>query len=180
MKRSRSIELAVMGAVPLLLAACGPPHAEQPTVTYQSLQQCISEAKVPPEVCQKTYDEALLAHERAAPQYGTAAECAAQYGYDQCRRVSTGSGDVFIPALAGFMLGRALGGWPHHHYYYGGYDWAGQPIYRSRGDRAEWRTLEGERFGPGARGPAAPPSVGETLSRGGFGYSSAARASWGG
>jgi uncharacterized protein YgiB involved in biofilm formation len=91
-----------------------------------------------------------------------------------------------MPALAGFMIGRAFGS--HHYYdpnYQPGYATGpfgggfGQPLYRSRGDRAVWRTASGERFGAGARGPAAP-SVAETLSRGGFGSSSAARASWGG
>jgi uncharacterized protein YgiB involved in biofilm formation len=57
----------------------------------------------------------------------------------------------------------------------------GQPIYRDRGYRASWSTRGGERFGTSdaARGPAAM-STAETLSRGGFGRSSAARGGWGG
>ena len=55
-----------------------------------------------------------------------------------------------------------------------------QPLYQARGDRGQWRTLSGQTYGWGARGPAADNSVAETLSRGGFGRTSAARVSWGG
>jgi uncharacterized protein YgiB involved in biofilm formation len=188
MKRSRSIELVLMGTMPLLLSACGDGPAQQPqnAFAYQNLQQCISEGKVSADVCEKAYADAVQAQYRDGPRYSTLGECQAQFGYDQCRPVQTSSGSWFMPALAGFMIGRSFGS---HHYnnpnyqpgyaagpFGGGY---GQPLYRSRGDRAEWRTASGERFGAGARGPAGP-SVAETLSRGGFGSSSAARASWGG
>jgi len=190
MKRSRRIELALIGAVPLALAACDQPSLEQreSKLLYQSLQQCVSEGKVSVDVCEKAYADAVQAHFRTAPRFATMAECEAQFGYEQCHPVTTSNGSWFMPALAGFMIGRALA--PHYDYYdrrgygWGGYgsgngDLRGEPIYRSRGDRGEWRTAEGDRFGGGARGPGAS-SVGETLSRGGFGQSSAARASWGG
>ena len=184
MKRSRSIELALMGTVPLLLSGCDqlPEPEQQSALLYQDLQQCIADGKVTADVCQKGYEQALQARS-AAPHYGSLAECEAEFGYAQCRPASSGSGNWFIPAAAGFLIARALDsshddsrldyGWSG----YGG--WSGQPIYRSRGDRAEWRTGSGERFGSGARGPRGS-SVAETLSRGGFGYSSAARVSWGG
>lgn len=169
MKRSRSIELALMGTVPLLLAACDQPRAPHETaLLYQSLQQCISEGKVTPEVCRSAYDEALQAQARMAPRYRTLDECAAQFGYDQCQVSGQNSGDHwFMPALTGFLIGRALDAHRGPGYAYG---WNGRPIYRDRGDRGPWG---------GMRGPAGD-SVAETLSRGGFGYSSAARASWGG
>jgi len=42
MKRSRSIELVLMGTMPLLLSACGDGPAQQPqnAFAYQNLQQC--------------------------------------------------------------------------------------------------------------------------------------------
>lgn len=183
MKRSRSIELVLMGTVPLLLSACDQPSPPQPqpqpqtAMAYQGLTQCISDGKVSADVCEKAYADAVQAQYRDGPRFDSMADCQAQYGYDQCHHVQTSSGGWFMPALAGFMIGRAL---THHDYNYGyGYGYAGgfgQPLYRARGDRAEWRTASGERFGAAARGP----SVAETLSRGGFGMSSAARASWGG
>jgi uncharacterized protein YgiB involved in biofilm formation len=185
MKRSRSIELVLMGTVPLLLSACDHPAPPQPqpaaqaTVAYQGLTQCISDAKVSADICEKAYAEAVQAQYRDGPRFDSLADCQAQYGYDQCHHVQTSSGGWFMPALAGFMVGRALS---HHDGYNYGYGYGGgfgQPLYRARGDRAEWRTASGERFGATARGPFNP-SVAETLSRGGFGMSSAARASWGG
>ena len=177
MKRSRSIELALMGAVPLLLAACDQPREPaRPALLYQSLQQCISEGKVSVDVCRTTYEQALEAQERLAPHYGSLAECAQQFGYDQCRSVVQSSGDHwFMPALAGFLIGRALDTNRGPGYVYG---WNGRPIYRTRGGREIWGAGAADRFG-GMRGPEGY-SVAETLSRGGFGYSSAARASWGG
>ena len=192
MKRSRTIELALIGTVPLLSAGCGqqqPPPLND--LLYQNLQQCVREGKVSPEVCAQAYADAIRDQSREAPRFESLAQCEAQFGYDQCHSVTTASGGHwFMPALAGFLVGRALG--PHYHYYgWGGYDWhgyarpggfggfSGQPIYRARGDRGEWQTAQGERFGSGMRGPGAP-SVGETLSRGGFGRSGAARFSWGG
>jgi uncharacterized protein YgiB involved in biofilm formation len=189
MKRSRSIELVLMGTMPLLLSACGDGSTQQPqnTFAYQNLQQCINEGKLSADVCAKAYADAVQAQYRDGPRYSTLGECQAQFGDDQCRPVHTASGSWFMPALAGFMIGRAFGS--NHYYdrrdYQPGYAAGpfggsfGQPLYRSRGDRAEWRTASGERFGAGARGPAGQ-SVAETLSRGGFGSSSAARASWGG
>jgi uncharacterized protein YgiB involved in biofilm formation len=194
MKRSRSIELALMSTVPLLLSACDASapaaHAAAPgnALAYENLQQCVSSGQVSPEVCARAYADALEAQMRTAPRFDSLAECEARFGYDQCRAAPGGSGHWFMPALAGFMIGQALahhdarpgywGPYPGYGSYgYGGY--AGQPIYRARGDRGEWQTADGGRFGWGARGPAAP-SVGETLSRGGFGMTSAARGSWGG
>jgi uncharacterized protein YgiB involved in biofilm formation len=182
MKRSRSIELVLMGTVPLLLSACDnpspPPAQPQTTMAYQGLAQCISDGKVSADICEKAYADAVQAQYRDGPRFDSQADCEAQYGYDQCHHIQTSSGGWFMPALAGFMIGRALS---HHDGYNYGYGYGygggfGQPLYRTRGDRAEWRTASGERFGGSARGP----SVAETLSRGGFGMSSAARASWGG
>ncbi len=188
MKRSRSIQLVLMGTVPLLLSACdnpSPPQAQpqpQTAMAYQGLTQCINDGKVSADICEKAYADAVAAQYRDGPRFDSLGDCEAQYGYDQCHHIQTSSGGWFMPALAGFMIGRALS---HHDglgYGYGGYGYGygyGQPLYRTRGDRAEWRTASGERFGAAARGPYSP-SVAETLSRGGFGMSSAARASWGG
>ena len=189
MKRSRSIELALMGTVPLLLAACDQPspiQQQQSALLYQNLQQCVSAGQVSVDICEKAYADAVQAQFQNAPRFGSLADCEARFGYDQCHPVENGSGHWFVPALAGFLVGRALShdhpawGYPAPAYGWGGYGGSiGQPIYRARGDRGSWQSADGQRFGWGARGPAAP-SVGETLSRGGFGMSSAARASWGG
>jgi uncharacterized protein YgiB involved in biofilm formation len=185
MKRSRSIELVLMGTVPLLLSACDPPSPPPPqstaasTVAYQGLAECIKDGKVSADICEKAYADAVQAQYRDGPRFDSLDDCQAQYGYDQCHHIQTSSGGWFMPALAGFMIGRALSNHDGYGYGYGYGGGFGQPLYRTRGDRAEWRTASGERFGGAARGPYSA-SVAETLSRGGFGMSSAARASWGG
>src|ERR1700730_12704781 len=116
MKRSRSIELVLMGTMPLLLSAFRDCSAQQPqnAFAYQNLQQCINEGKVSADVCEKAYADAVQAQYRDGPRYNTLAEGQAQFGYDQCRPVQTSSASWFMPALAGFMIGRALGS---NHYY---------------------------------------------------------------
>lgn len=141
MKRSRTVQLAFMSSVPLLITACGGPRPDE-RLAYQDVQQCIADGKVSKEVCEQEYQAALQARAAQAhyPSYG---DCAAQW--DDCRPYVTSGGDHwFVPALAGFMIGRMLG---HRD--------------------------------PNVDAPARGPTTAETLSRGGFGYSGAARSSWG-
>lgn len=188
MKRSCSIQLALMGSVPLLFAAgCDRIPDQEPALLYQDLQQCIDDGQVSADVCQKGYEQALAAQQNG-PRYGSLADCEAVYGWGGCHTYNNGSGSWFIPAATGFLIARALDAHQYAHYYggYGGYyssgygGWTAQPLYQTRGDRGTWRTLSGQRFGWGVRGPAAYNSVAQTLSRGGFGRMAAARFSWGG
>lgn len=185
MKRSRSIELAIMSTVPLALSACVPrdPIEAKSPLIYQSVQQCIDEHRVAEDVCRRAYDQSTAQNAKDAPHFSSLDDCAARYGYDQCHsyRGSDGS-HWFMPALAGYMIGTALQrNRDDRRANYGG-GWSSEPVYKERGDRGAWRTGDGETVGHGngARGPAATPSTAETLSRGGFGSSAAARGSWGG
>jgi len=169
MKRSRTVQLAFMSSVPLFVTACGSPSNER--LAYQDVQQCIQDGKVSRDICEREYQAALDARAQQS-HYSSYGDCAAQWG-DQCRPYVTGSGDHwFIPALAGFAIGRMLG---HRDYYYPapyyGGGWGGS--YRYRPDR-------GGGWDSRSYGPPRGPTTAETLSRGGFGYSGAARSSWGG
>jgi uncharacterized protein YgiB involved in biofilm formation len=179
MKRSRSIELALMGGVPLLLAGCDHGHHDT-ALLYEDLQQCISDGQVPAVTCEEGYERALVAEERA-PRYNSLAACEDEYGVSACRPAHEGS--WFIPMAAGFMIARALDHQGAYYGYSGGWSgaasWYAQPVYHVRGDRSAWRTMSGERFTWGSRGPGAH-TVSETLSRGGFGRAATARFSWGG
>jgi uncharacterized protein YgiB involved in biofilm formation len=179
MKRSRSVQLALMGAVPLLVTACGEQDANSnERLLYRDVQQCIAEGRVSAEVCDQEYQRALQARAQQAPHFTNMNDCAAQYG-DQCRPYVTSSGDHwFMPALTGFMIGQMLG---HRRYDYygapsGGGTWGGgRPVYNDRADRSTWNGQ------PDWRNPGMhTPTTAETLSRGGFGSSGAARSSWGG
>lgn len=178
MKRSRIVQLAFMGSVPLVVTACGGAPAPDERLAYRDVQQCIADGKVSKEVCEQEYEAALRARSANYPSY---ADCAAQWG--DCRPYVSSSGDHwFVPALTGFMIGRLMGHRGDRYYYYGGayggggYGGWGGP-YRERADRGAWRGYGGY---PGADAPPRGPTTAETLSRGGFGQSGAARGSWGG
>jgi uncharacterized protein YgiB involved in biofilm formation len=179
MKRSRSIQLALMGSMPLLVAGCGQAHHDT-ALLYEDLQQCLTDGQVPPVTCEEGYERALVAEDNA-PRYGSLADCEAEYGVSACRPAHEGG--WFIPMAAGFMIARALDHQGYYYSYSGGWSgpagWAVQPVYRVRGDRSVWRTASGQQFSWGPRGPGAH-TVAETLSRGGFGRTAAARGSWGG
>ena len=173
MKRSRTVQLAFMSSVPLLVTACGSPGPDE-RLAYQDVQQCIADGKVSKDICEQEYQAALQARAQQS-HYSSYGDCAAQWG-DQCRPYVTSSGDHwFVPALTGFMIGRLLGHRDYYGYpppYYGG-GWGG--AYRYRSDRGAWRDS-----GAGSYEPYRGPTTAETLSRGGFGYNGAARSSWGG
>lgn len=163
MKRSRSIQLALMGAVPLLFTACD--DATQAQVAENSTATC-ADADADSAAC----EQRRRAYERDTPRWQSRDECESSTG-EECRQyVATGGNHWFVPAVTGYMLGRYLG---HHRYddfrSYGGF--GGSPLYRNRADRSSWS---------GPPGGSAGPSTEETLSRGGYGSRSAARASWGG
>jgi uncharacterized protein YgiB involved in biofilm formation len=182
MKRSRSIQLTLMSAVPFLLAACDEPRGSAPApLVYQSVADCIASGQVSDTTCRSEYERARALHDQQAPRFSSVDDCEARYGYDQCRRYDRADGSsVFVPLMIGYLIGHAFGNHGYSPgYYYGG--WLGQPIYRDRADRSVWRTMDGASVGYRGvpRGPAAM-STAQTLSRGGFGMSSAARGSWGG
>jgi uncharacterized protein YgiB involved in biofilm formation len=171
MKRSRTVQLAFMSSMPLLITACGGPRADE-RLAYQDVQQCIQDGRVSKDVCEQEYQAALQSRAQQS-HYSSLNDCNAQWG-DQCRPYVTAGGDHwFVPAVAGFMIGRMLG---HRHDAYGpyygngawGHGWNG-PVYRDRPDRGSW-----------GGNMNREPTTAQTLSRGGFGSSGAARSSWGG
>ncbi len=176
MKRSRTVQLVFMSSVPLLVTACGGPRSDE-RLAYEDVQQCIQDGRVSKDVCEQEYQSALQARAQQS-HFSNLNDCSAQYG-DQCRPYVTSGGDHwFVPALTGFMIGRMLG---HRNdgYYGGGYwghGWNG-PVYRDRPDRDRWG---GYAYRPGSGDSIHAPTTAETLSRGGFGSSGAARSSWGG
>ena len=163
--------LAVAG---LTLSGCDDAPADP--LRFANVEQCISAGYERP-FCQSTQSAALAEHERSAPQYGNAAQCEAEWGYDGCQR--SASSGMFMPLLTGFLVGQALnrrdGG-----YYYGGSSYYGSPIYRNRSGQAVT-------VSPGRSATSAtrmtPVNVGTTtVARSGFGGRGMSRSGggWGG
>lgn len=72
---------------------------------YNSVQTCRLEQ--PADDCAKALAAAEQEHEKSAPRLGSRELCEAQYG--GCTALHDGTGDWFVPAMTGFMLGHALG-----------------------------------------------------------------------
>jgi uncharacterized protein YgiB involved in biofilm formation len=97
-----------IGALFLVLAAgmiwAAKPN-EQRIKIYNSVEACRVEQ--PAEDCAKAFADAEQEQAKSAPRFAARELCEAQYG--SCSALHGGTGDWFIPAMAGFMLGNALG-----------------------------------------------------------------------
>ncbi len=183
MKRSQSIRLVQMGAVALTLAAC-----EEPVEVgvFETIGQCVTAGNTAAQ-CETALTAAQEQHRQVAPRYATRQDCEAEFGASQCtpapanaapaadgsaptQQAQAGFGGGFMPLMAGYMMGRMMGG--------GGA--MAQPLYRpaatAPGAGSGWHTATGA---PVARSTGvttvpralaqAAPAQGGTIARGGFG-----------
>jgi uncharacterized protein YgiB involved in biofilm formation len=180
MKRSRHLRLSLMTvAVPAVLAGCDSPDTG---TVLQSVEQCgartdlnISQAE-----CRLAYDAALADHLAVAPRFESSAQCNAQFG--NCEPVQHYGMTYFIPPMAGFLVGYLANrrGDDGYAYGYGG----SVPLYRER--RGDYYTPRGDYVSDRVGNvrtksvSTSPPARALTISRSGFGSSSAARSSFGG
>lgn len=167
LKRSVAVSLVIMGAA--ALAACEDQTVD--TAIYGSVDECIADRVYTPEKCETDFKAALAAHEKVAPAFATREDCEAEFGPDRCRQATeqhASGGFPFLPLLAGYMIGRTLGGGPVVD---------PQPLYRCAGSDAyvNARGTEVARStGPvkvSTRSGVAktPPATTRTIARGGFG-----------
>jgi uncharacterized protein YgiB involved in biofilm formation len=174
MKRSKKLQLALIGATPLVLAGCG--QSSKEALVYKDAQSCTSDGVVSEEVCSYEYNRALQSHLSTAPRYQRASDCATDFG-QTCQRTSSGE---YIPTMQGFMLSPNqqssnrssftiiplyLGG--GGYYRTGNYDRIGSSYKQGKVTVSKSST-------------AKPTLKSTTMKRGGFGSRSAARGSWGG
>lgn len=166
MKRSRRIALVVMGTSALTLAACEERKTE--AALFETVEQCVAEQGLVAEQCYREFDAAKAQHAQVAPKYTSQADCEEDFGQGACEtapyRTTTGN-SVFMPLMAGFMMGQMMGGRAHT-----------QPLYRSRDDAKTFRTSDNRPVGRTVgrtlvpeRSAAKPSSKLYTQQRGGFG-----------
>lgn len=176
MKRSRNLRLTLMAvALPAALAAC---ESGEPTgVVLNSIADCRSQ-QVEVAQCEAAYNKAVADHQRVAPRFEDPVQCQQDFG--QCETVQEEGRTSYIPPMGGFLLGYVLGGGlnngmrgvsggvPLYRDYRGGYlNPNGDMVSRQPGNVT------------GKRGSIATPARAITVSRAGFGSSSAARGSFG-
>lgn len=117
MKRSRAVSLGILGAAAFGLAAC---QQEEQTdaAAFPDIESCVAAAAqsgwFTREDCMTTFAEAEALHQETAPRYESQALCEEQHGAEACApdaaAGSSGGGSIFMPLLAGYLIGQALGG----------------------------------------------------------------------
>lgn len=196
MKRSRRVALTTLAAAgAVAVSGCGDGGGgdwgdEQvlDATPFASVAECQSSGVVPASTCQAAFAEAQGNHEQAAPRFATQPLCEEEFGQGQCQPRVAGNSNYFIPILAGFMVGRMVGGRydDDRDYHFGG-------LYRSRRHKGWYaggpyggplvRSGSSWRAGASAfeRPRTSPPirsSSSQSASRGGFGGRSSS--SWSG
>ncbi|WP_102110247.1 DUF1190 domain-containing protein [Oceaniglobus roseus] len=185
--RSRSVALTLLGAAAFTLAGCQEEQVD--AQAYPDLASCKDAADtgglLTIEQCETAFAEAQQLHVETAPRYDSLAVCEEQHGEGACgseaQQVGNGgSGSIFMPLLAGYLIGNLLGG----------RGMAGaQPMYRTQDGR--FTTPGGTSTYSSNRGTAKlspsafsrpPTTVGKapmtkttTGTRGGFGRTGGAR-----
>ncbi|WP_378947173.1 DUF1190 domain-containing protein [Paracoccus sp. R86501] len=190
-KRSRTVALTILGAAAFTVAGCREEQVD--AQAFPDMASCEAAAAqdglFSVEECDKAFAEAEALHVESAPRYDSLQVCEEQHGEGNCgseeQQVSSGgSGGIFMPLLAGYLIGNMLGR--------GGSGMAAsQPMYRNAqggftnatgttnfGSNAGRATMGSQNFArPAATAGRAPMTRATAGSRGGFGGS---RSSFGG
>jgi uncharacterized protein YgiB involved in biofilm formation len=196
MKSPSTLKLTLMMGAAATLTACGDAPSDDGVKTFTSVVEC-TQAGFPQDRCQAAYDEAFGVHTKDAPKFASKEECERSVDIDQCvvtrvRRDDGSFGDVFVPLMAGYIVGNLMANRPQQQTSYSGGGYGGTyqsgPIYRSGRYPSGYRDsidLTRSRSGasvpsinPGSSArppsmPSRPPNVSTTtISRQGFGSSS--------
>ena len=177
-KRARTARVVLLGGAAFGLAACQPESRVEATV-FPSVEECQAVADLPEndftaQDCADGFAEAQAIHEESAPRYADQALCEEQHGGEcAAEERAGGGGSIFLPLLAGYMIGNMMGG----------RGMAAKPLYRTAAGRfatpGAGTVLSGNRgktslgansfaASPSTRA-AAPLSRAAVQSRGGFG-----------
>jgi uncharacterized protein YgiB involved in biofilm formation len=194
MKRSRSINLThmrknigVFSLKPLALCMAvfftGCESNEQQADIFKNLEECKSTYPDLSAQCDMAFNEALKKAEDTGPKYKTLDDCVAEFGADRCSPHTHSDGsNWFMPAMAGFMLARALDNNQRYNT---------APMFTSSNYSSpyynRWTTVDGNSYGDFHNRQVRTradvfrpqPRVTKTMERGGFGSKAAAASSWG-
>ncbi|WP_323816371.1 DUF1190 domain-containing protein [Cellvibrio sp. NN19] len=193
MKRSKKAALVLMVPVAtLILAGCG--ENREQAMVFSDPSECSAAALNTAAQCEADFAAAQAMHPQVAPKYLNKQECEADFGAGQCETApqqTTSGGSVFMPMMMGFLAGQMMnrGGanlqQPAAAGAAGGTKVPTQPLYKSRDDRATFRTATNKPvaggIGPITLKPSqVQPQMGQVVRRGGFGQQAATRNSFGG
>lgn len=193
-KRSRSITIAILGATAFALAGCQEEQVD--AAAFPDLQSCKSAANAnglfSAQECDAAFAEAAALHVEAAPRYDSLAVCEEQHGQgacgDEATATSGGSGGIFLPLMAGYLIGNMMRGGA------GAGAAASQPLYKTADGKftnaartstfnsnAGAAKLGTSQFAkPTSTMGKAPMTSATAAARGGFGQGGGTRSSSGG
>ena len=121
-KSSKSLSLVLMGSLTVALGGCGSEETTEEFRAYQSIDECINEQIFSQQECR----DMALAAVRQNPQFTDKAECEREFGEGNCTEPQSVQGErqgsSWMPLIAGYMVGRYLGG--------SGMMQGSQPLYR--------------------------------------------------
>ncbi|SNR83054.1 DUF1190 domain-containing protein [Puniceibacterium sediminis] len=191
-KRSNRVAIAILGAAAFTLAGCREEQVD--AAAFPDLQSCSDAATrggmFSVQDCEATFAAAETLHVESAPRYDSLEVCEEQHGAGACGSEATetsgGSGGIFLPLMAGYLIGNMLGGRTGMS--------AGQPLYKTSDGRftnaarsstyssnsgaAKLNTSQFAR--PTSTVGKAPMTRATASSRGGFGKFGAGRTGFGG
>ena len=163
-----------------MLAGCE--KSDETVSLYQNADDCSAANPGKAAECTTAYTNAVKEAERTAPKYATREDCVAEFGEAQCTQApaqagmaaeSQSSGSFWMPLMAGYMMGRLMGG----------SGFAQQPLFTSKNAASpangKFVDASGKSYGPATAGGrtmtvpktamAPKPAVTNTVTRGGFG-----------
>ncbi|WP_445375603.1 DUF1190 family protein [Photorhabdus tasmaniensis] len=195
----RLAPVAIAVSAVFMLSACE--QSDETVSLYMNADDCSQTNPSQSEQCTLTYNNALKEAEKTAPKYATKEDCIAEFGEAQCTQapaqaglgsISTTdgsstaansnaqaqpqqSGSIWMPLMAGFMMGRLMGGGAA----------PSQPLFSSKSATSpangKFVDATGKSYGPataGGRSMTVPktamapkPATTTTITRGGFGNS---------
>lgn len=116
MKRSTNMKALTIGLLTVsafALAACQQDEAD--AFSFTNVEQCISasrqvDAGFTAQECRDGFAAAQKSYTETAPKYVDENVCEAEHGENACTVVqsSNGGGSVFIPLMAGYMMGSMM------------------------------------------------------------------------
>ena len=117
-KRSRHLSLVLMSSLTLGVAGCGDESIKEEFKAYTSIHECVQDQVFSAEECRSM---AIAAVEQN-PRFASQADCEKEFGEHSCKNFenipqesasingSRRTGSSWMPLMAGYMMGRYMGG----------------------------------------------------------------------
>jgi uncharacterized protein YgiB involved in biofilm formation len=173
-----------------MLAACE--QADETVSMYQNADDCSAANPGKSAQCTTAFNSAKEEAVKTAPKYASREDCVAEFGEGQCQQApaqagvgttnaeSQSSGSFWMPLMAGYMMGRMMGGGMGQQ----------QPLFSSKNPASpangKFVDATGKSYGAATPGRtmtvpktalAPKPATTSTVTRGGFGESVAKQTS---